>query len=74
MMNIKSILKVSAIVLLSAMTSFAKVDTAKLVVTEKDGSTRTVSVKLEKIDENTNRLKIETTKFKGFWDDFVSKF
>ena len=62
-MNIKSIFKASVIALVSAITCFAKVDTAKLLVTDKNGSTRTVPVKLEKIDENTNRLKISIKTF-----------
>ena len=56
-MNTKSILKITAIVLISTISAFAKLDTGKMVITWKSGKVTSKTVKLEKVDEKTNRFK-----------------
>ena len=59
-MNTKSILKITAIVLISTISAFAKLDTGKMVITWKSGKVTSKTVKLEKVDEKTNRFKVTT--------------
>lgn len=56
-MNIKSILKITSIALISTISSFAKVDAGKMVITWKNGEVTSKTVKLTKVNEKTNRLK-----------------